>query len=92
MIGRIRTTSEVRVAKERGKQVERSTGYSNEEEALRAEFGIEPAPYEADLAGGDADEGRGIVDTVLSREPAGTRAYVQGTEPEDGENVFITSM
>ena len=92
MIRRIRTTLEARIAKERGKQVERTAGYSNDEEALRREFGIEPAPYEAESAGGVADEGREIVDTVLSREPTGAPAYVERTEPEDGENGFITSM
>ena len=91
MIRRIRTTLEARIAKEQGKQVERTAGYSNDEEALRREFGIEPAPYEAESAGGVADEGRGIVDTMLSREPAGTSAYVEGTQ-EDRENGFITSM
>ena len=48
--------------------------YSNDEKALRWEYGIELAPYEAESAGGVADEGRGIVDTVLSREPAGAPA------------------
>ena len=56
---------EARIAKERGKQVVRTAGYSNDEKTLRREFGIEPAPYEAESAGGVADEGRGIVDTRL---------------------------
>ena len=73
-------------------QIESTTGYSNDEEALRQEFSIEPAPYEAESAGSVADKGRGIVDTVLSREPAGAPSYVEGIEPEDGENGFITSM
>ena len=92
MIPQIRTTLEARIAKEREKQVERTAEYSNDEEALRREFGIEPAPYEAESAGSVADEGRGIVDTVQSREPAGAAAYVEETEPEDGENSFITGM
>ena len=91
MIWRIRTTLEARITKELGKQVERTAGYSNDEEALRREFGIEPAPYEAESAGGGAEEGRPIVDTMLSREPRGAPAYVDRT-PENGENGFITSM
>ena len=47
MIGRIRTILEARIAKEWGKPVERTTRYSNNEEGLRREFGIEPASYEA---------------------------------------------
>ena len=77
--------------KERGKQVVRTAGYSNDEQTLRPEFGIEPAPYGAESASAVSDEGRGIVDTMLSREPAGVLGYVEGT-PVDGENGFITSM
>ena len=77
--------------KERGNQVDRPAGYSNHEEVLRREVRIKPTPYEVESSAGGADEGRGIVDTMLSREPAGTPAYVEGT-PESGENGFITSM
>ena len=92
MIRQIRTKLEARIAKEQEKQVARRAGYSKDEEALRWEFGIEPAPYEAESAGGVADEGSGIVDTVLLREPTSAPAYIEGTEPEDGENSFITSI
>ena len=63
---------EARIARERGKQVERTAGYSNNEEALRREFGMGPGPGGFESAGGVADERRGIVDTgmALSREPA----------------------
>ena len=40
MIQRIRGTLEARIPRERGKQVERTAGYSNDEEALRREFGM----------------------------------------------------
>ena len=72
MIQRIRGTLEARIARERGKQVERTTGYSNDEEALRREFGMGPGPDGWESAGGIADDRRRIVDTsmVLSREPA----------------------
>jgi len=72
MIQRIRGTLEARNARERGKQVERTAGYSNDKEALRREFGMGPGPGGLQSAGGVADERRGIVDTsmVLSREAA----------------------
>ena len=92
MIRQIRTKLEARITKEQEKQVARSAGYSNDKDALRWEFGIEPAPYEAESAGAIGDEGSGIVDTVLLREPTSAPAYVEGTDPEDGENSFITSM
>ena len=72
MIQRIRGTLEARIARERGKQVERTAGYSNDEEGLRREFGMGLGPGGFESAGGVADERRGIVDTgmALSREPA----------------------
>src|SRR5437899_12969668 len=54
---RIRTTLEARMAKERGKRVERTTGYDNDEDALRREFGSDPEPDESEVAGGPADIG-----------------------------------
>ena len=71
MIQRIRGTLEARIARERGKQVERTARYSNDQEALRREFGIGLGPGGFESAGGVADERRGIVDTsmALSREP-----------------------
>ena len=79
MIQRIRGTLEARIARERGKQVERTTGYSNDEKALRWEFGMGPGPDGLELAGGVADDRRGIVDTsmVLSREPADTPCHTE---------------
>ena len=72
MIQRIRGTWEARIARERGKQVERTAGYSNNEEALRREFGMGPGPCGLGSAGSVADERREIVDTsmALLREPA----------------------
>jgi len=72
MIQRIRGTLEARIVRERGKQVERTAGYSNDEEALRREFRKRPGPGGLESASGVADERRGIVDTsmALSREPA----------------------
>ena len=72
MIQRIRGTLEAKIARERGKQVERTAGYSNDEEALRREFGMGPEPNGLESAGGVTDDRRVIVDTstVLSRDPA----------------------
>ena len=72
VIQRIRGTLEARIARERGKHVERTARYSNDEEALRREFGIGPGPDGLEWAGSVADDRRGIVDTSmeLSREPA----------------------
>ena len=79
MIQRIRGTLEARIARERGKQVERTAGYSNDEEAFRREFGMGLGPGGFDSAGGFADERRGIVDTsmALSREPADAPRYTE---------------
>ena len=79
MIQQIRGTLEARIARERGKQVERTAGYSNDEEALRQEFGMGPGPGEFESAGGVVDERRGIVDTsmALSREAADTPRHTE---------------
>ena len=71
MIQRIRGTLEARIARERGKQVKRTAGYSNDKEELRREFGMGPGPGGFESAGGVADERRRIVDTsmALSRDP-----------------------
>ena len=71
IIQRIRGTLEARIARQRGKQVERTAGYSNDEEALKREFGMGPGPGGFKSAGGVGDEKRGIVVTsmTLSREP-----------------------
>ena len=79
MIQRIRGTLEARIARERGKQIERTAGYSNDEEALRWEFVMGPGPDVLDSASGVADDRRGIVDTsmVLSREPADAPCHTE---------------
>jgi len=80
MIHRIRGTLEARIARERGKQVVMTARYSNDEEALRWEFGMGLGPGGLESAGGVADERRGIVDTsmALSREPADVPRRVAG--------------
>jgi len=54
----IRTTLEAKMARERGKRVERKVGYDNDEDALRREFGSDTELDELDTAGGHADSGR----------------------------------
>jgi len=49
---------EAKIAKERGKRVERTVGYDNDEEALRREFGSDTELDELEMAGGRADSGR----------------------------------
>jgi len=59
IIHRIKTTLEARIAKERGKQVERTVGYDNDEDALRREFGSDREMNELEAAGGLMDTGGG---------------------------------
>ena len=59
IIERIKTSLEARIAQERGKHVERTAGYSNDDEALRQEFGIDLEPEVSESAAGSlADPGR----------------------------------
>ena len=104
---RIRTTLEARIAKEQGKPVERTTGYDNNEDALRSEFGSDPEPDESEVAGGLADTGRrygqreqqrdrGVnlgarVSAVPLREPTDTQSQVEETDREDEEDAVITT-
>jgi len=48
---------EARIAKERGKRVERTAGYDNNEDALRREFGSDTELDELEAAGGLVDTG-----------------------------------
>jgi len=86
IIARIRTTLKARIEKEQRKRVERTEGYSNDEDALRGEFGIDLEVDGSEAAGGLGDTGRGhgrrgpqpdqganlgvLDDVALLREPA----------------------
>jgi len=61
IIERIRTTLKARIDKEWGKHLERTEGYSTDEDALRREFGIDPEVDGSEAAGGlrDAESGHG---------------------------------
>lgn len=99
IIERIKTTLEARIAKERGKRAERTAGYSNDEDALRREFGSDPEVEGSEAAGGRADTGRGhgqreaqrdqganlraVVDVAQLGEPEDELWQVGGSDPED---------
>jgi len=51
-------TLEAQIAKQRGKWVERTVGYNNEEDGLRREFGSDMELDELEMAGGHMDSGR----------------------------------
>ena len=83
------------IARERGKQVDRTAGYSNNEEALRRKFGMGPGPNGLESAGGITGDRRGMVDTVwCCRENLRTRhATLKNLpDPEDRGNCFINSL
>jgi len=97
---------EAKIAKERGKRVEWTVGYDNDEDALRREFGSYTELDELETAGGRADSGRysqrepqrahganpGIlVGAVQFREPRDTESHVEETDREDRKNGFITT-
>jgi len=50
-------TLEAKIAKERGKRVQRTVGYDNDEDALRREFGSNTELDELETAGGHTDSG-----------------------------------
>ena len=58
--------------RERGNQVKRTAGYSNDAEAMRREFRLALGLGGLESAGGVADERKAIVDTSMAlwREPA----------------------
>lgn len=98
---------EAKIAKERGKRVERTVGYDNDEDALRREFGSDTELDELEAAGGLVDTGGGhgrqeprrehgpnpgaLVGAAQFREPRDTESQVEETDREDRENGFITT-
>ena len=71
----IRKTLMARIKKERGKRVDITEGYSNNEEELRREVGIDPEGDRSEAAGGpeDADRGHCLPQTAM-----GSRGESQG--------------
>jgi len=96
----IRTTLKAGIDKERGNWVERTEGYSNDEDVLRREFGMDPEMDGSEAAGGlgDTDSGHGwrrlqwdqganmgvLDDVALLREPADVPSQVEETDLEEG--------
>jgi len=96
-----------RIAKERGKRVERTAGYDNDEDPLRREFGSDTELDELEAAGGLADTGVGhgrqeprrehgpnpgaLVGAAQFQDPGEAESHVEETDREDRENGFITT-
>jgi len=98
---------EARIAKKRGKRVERRAGYDNDEDALRREFGSDTELDELEAAGGLVDKGRGhgwheprrehgpnpgaLVGAAQFLDRGEAESHVEETNREDRENGFITT-
>jgi len=104
---RIRKTFEARIAKERGKRVERMAGYDDHEDGLRREVGSDTELDELEAAGGLGDTGgghgrqeprrehgpnlRALVGAAQFQHPGEAESHVEETDREDRENGFITT-
>jgi len=69
-----------KIAQERGKHAERTAGYSDDDDALRREFGIDLEPEVSESARGSredlADTLGGLVESALSGELPDAREQV----------------
>ena len=88
---------EAKIAQERGKHAERTAGYSNDDNALRREFGIDLEPEASQSARGSfADPGEdlgGLVEAAVSGELADAREQVEESDREDiGMDCAITTL
>jgi len=100
-------TLEARIAKERGKRVERRAGYDNDEDALRREFGSDTELDEVEAAGCLVDTGGGhgwhelqrehgpkpgaLVGAAQFQDRGEAESHVEETDGEDPKNCFITT-
>jgi len=97
---------EARIAKKRGKWVERTAGCDNDENALRRAFGSDTELDELEAAGGLVDTGGhgrqeprrehgpnpGALDgTAQFQDPGEAEVHVDETDREDRENGSITT-
>ena len=96
-----------RIAKARGKRVERTAGYDNNEDALRREFGSDTELDALEAAGGLVDTGGGhdrheprqkygpnlgaLVGAAQFQDRREAESHVEETDREDRENGFITT-
>ena len=88
---------EAKIAQERGKRAERTAGYSNDDNALRREFGIDLEPEALQSAQGSfADPGQdlgGLVEAAVSGELADAWEQVEESDREDIEmDCAITTL
>jgi len=85
-----------KIAQERGKRAARTAGYSNDDDALRGEFGIDLEPEVSESARGSsadlADALGGLVESALSAELADTREQVGESDREDLGDCVITTL
>jgi len=98
---------EATIAKERGKQVERTAGYDNDEDALRLEVGSNTELDELEAAGSLVDTGGGhgrhepqreygpnpggLVGAAPFQDSGEAESHVEETDREDRKNGFITT-
>ena len=86
---------ETKIAQERGKRVERTAGYSNDDDALRQEFGIDLEFEISESARGSRADAAGslggLVKAALSEELADTREQVEESDREDLGDCVITT-
>jgi len=98
---------EAKIAQGRGKRVERTAGYDNDEDALMRAFGSDTELDELETAGGLVDTGGGrgrqeprreygpnpgaLVGSAQFQDPGEAESHVEETDPEDRENDFITT-
>ena len=85
-----------KIAQERGKCAARTAGYSNDDDALRWEFGIDMEPEVSESARGSgadlADALGGLVESALLRELADAREQVGDSDREDLGDSVITIL
>ena len=87
---------EAKIAQERGKRAERTAGYSNDDDALRREFGIDLEPEVSESARGSradlADALGRLVDSALSGELVDALEQVGESDREDLGDCVITTL
>jgi len=85
-----------KIAQERGKHAERTAGYSNDDDALRREFGIDLKPEVSESVRGSradlSDAIGGLVESALSGELANAREQVGESAREDLGDCVITTL
>ena len=85
-----------KIAQKRGKRAERTAGYSNDDDVLGREFGIDLEPQVSESAQGSradlADAVGGLVESALAGELADAREQVGASDREDLGDCVITTL